>query len=133
MGIGLSAVLAAEVNMGVRGLPDWLPYALLAAVAAGALLWLSRIEVRVVGSGSDVELWAGQAHLPVSVVTRSAAVPRSAKSAALGRQFDPAAFALHRNWVGPMALVVLDDPDDPTPYWLVSTRHPDRLLAALRS
>ena len=133
VGIGLSAVLAAEVNMGVRGLPDWLPYALLAAVAVGALLWLSRIEVRVVGSGSDVELWAGQAHLPVSVVTRSAAVPRSAKSAALGRQFDPAAFALHRNWVGPMALVVLDDPDDPTPYWLVSTRHPDRLLAALRS
>jgi hypothetical protein len=30
-------------------------------------------------------------------------------------------------------LVVLDDPDDPTPYWLVSTRHPDRVLAALRS
>jgi hypothetical protein len=32
-----------------------------------------------------------------------------------------------------MALVVLDDPDDPTPYWLVSARHPDRLLAALHS
>jgi hypothetical protein len=32
-----------------------------------------------------------------------------------------------------MALVVLEDPDDPTPYWLVSCRHPDRLLAALRS
>jgi hypothetical protein len=27
---------------------------------------------------------------------------------------------------------VLDDPDDPTPYWLISSRHPDRLLAALR-
>jgi len=30
-------------------------------------------------------------------------------------------------------LVVLDDADDPTPYWLVSTRHPERLLSALRS
>jgi hypothetical protein len=32
-----------------------------------------------------------------------------------------------------MALVVLDDPDDPTPYWLVSTRSPDKVLSALRS
>jgi hypothetical protein len=28
---------------------------------------------------------------------------------------------------------VLDDPDDPTPYWMVSSRHPDRVLAALQS
>ncbi len=117
----------------MRNLPDWLPYLVLAVVAIGVLLWLGRIEVRVTGSDSDVELWAGQAHLPASVVTRSAAVPRSAKSAALGRQLDPAAFVLHRNWVGPMVLVVLDDPDDPTPYWLVSSRHPDKVLAALQS
>jgi hypothetical protein len=32
-----------------------------------------------------------------------------------------------------MVLVVLDDPEDPTPYWLVSCRRPDRVLAALRS
>jgi hypothetical protein len=100
-------------------------------VAAGVLLWLGRIEVKVTGAGDDVELWAGGAHLPVSVMSRSAVVPRTAKSAALGRQLDPAAFVLHRNWVGPMVLVVLDDPDDPTPYWMVSSRHPDRILAAL--
>jgi hypothetical protein len=133
IGVGLSAVLATEVTMGIRTLPQWLPYVVLGAAAAGILLWLSRVEVRVVGTGPDVELWAGEAHLPASVVTRSAAVPRSAKSAALGRQLDPAAFVLHRNWVGSMALVVLDDPDDPTPYWLVSCRKPDLLLAALRS
>lgn len=133
IGLGLSAVLALEVNMGVRNLPDWLPYVTLAAVAVGVLLWLGRIEIAVVGTADDVELWAGQAHLPMSVVTRSAAVPRSAKSATLGRQLDPAAFVLHRNWVGPMVLVVLDDPEDPTPYWLVSTRHPERVLSALRT
>lgn len=132
-GLGASAVLAMEVNMGVRALPDWLPYAVLAAVAAGTMLWLGRTEVRVVASPDGTELWAGPAHLPASVVTRTATVPRTAKSAALGRQLDPAAYVLHRSWVGPMALVVLDDPDDPTPYWLVSSRHPDRLLAALNS
>ena len=133
VGLGASAVLAYEVNLGVRNLPDWLPYAVLGVAAAGVLLWLSRVEVQVVGTGPDVELWAGQAHLPASVVSRSAEVPRSAKSAALGRQLDPAAFVLHRTWIGPMALVVLDDPDDPTPYWLVSCRDPARLIAALRS
>ena len=30
-----------------------------------------------------------------------------------------------------MVLLVLDDPDDPTPYWLVSTRHPEALLDSL--
>ncbi|MBJ7401424.1 DUF3093 domain-containing protein [Mycolicibacterium sp.] len=133
VGLGASAVLAKEVNMGVRTLPDWLPYAVLAVAAAGVLLWLSRTEVRVTSAGAAAELWAGQAHLPASVVSRAAAIPRSAKSAALGRQLDPAAYVLHRTWVGPLALVVLDDADDPTPYWLVSCRHPDRLLAALRS
>lgn len=132
IGLGLSAVLATEVNMGVRNLPDWLPYAVLAVVAVGVLLWLGHVEVKVTGAGAGAELWAGDAHLPASVVSRSAVVPRSAKSAAMGRQLDPAAFVLHRTWVGPMVLVVLDDPDDPTPYWLVSSRHPDRVLAALR-
>ncbi len=133
IGIGLSAVLAMEINMGVRNLPDWLAYIVCAMAAVGVLLWLSRVEVAVTGTGSDVELWAGEAHLPASVISRSAVVPKSAKSAALGRQLDPAAFVLHRNWVGPMALVVLDDPDDPTPYWMVSSRHPERVLAALLS
>ena len=133
LGFGLAGLIAVEVNMGVPSLPDWLPFAVLFVVAAGALLWLGRVEVRVIAGDGDVELWAGEAHLPVTVIARSADIPRSAKSAALGRQLDPAAYVLHRGWVGPMVLVVLDDADDPTPYWLVSSRHPDRVLSALRS
>jgi Protein of unknown function (DUF3093) len=132
-GLGLAALIALEVNQGVPTLPNWLPFAVLLPVAATVLLWFGKTEVRVVGGSGVTELWVGEAHLPVSVISRSAEVPRSAKSAALGRQLDPAAYVVHRAWVGPMALLVLDDPDDPTPYWLVSCRHPDRLLAALRS
>jgi hypothetical protein len=131
----LAVIVAYEVNLGIRSLPDWLPYALLLPVAVAVLFWLSRVDVRVVSTagGADTELWVGGAHLPVGVISRSAEVPPSAKSAALGRQLDPAAYVVHRAWVGPMILVVLDDPDDPTPYWLVSCRRPDRMLAALRS
>ncbi|WP_102142593.1 DUF3093 domain-containing protein [Mycobacterium hubeiense] len=131
-GLGLAALIAYEVTLGVRSLPTWLPFAVLLPVAAAVLLWFSKTELRIVGnSASDIELWVGPAHLPVSVIARSAEVPQSAKSAALGRQLDPAAYVVHRPWVGPMVLLVLDDPDDPTPYWLVSSRHPDRVLAAL--
>jgi hypothetical protein len=149
-GLGLAALIALEVNQGVSALPNWLPFAVLLPVAATVLLWFGKTEVRVVGAhvrskegsahvrskedtgAGETELWVGAAHLPASVISRSAEVPRSAKSAALGRQLDPAAYVVHRAWVGPMVLLVLDDPDDPTPYWLISCRHPDRVQAALR-
>lgn len=132
-GLGLAALIALEVNQGVPALPVWVPYAVLLPVAAVVLVWLGRSEVRVVTDAGGTELWIDAAHLPMSVVSRTAEVPRSAKSAALGRQLDPAAYVVHKPWVGPMVLLVLDDPDDPTPYWLVSTRHPDRVLAALQT
>jgi hypothetical protein len=136
-GFGLAAIIALEVNQGIRSLPNWLPFAVLLPVAAAVLVWLGRVDVRVISTsnpdGAAAELWVGGAHLPVGVISRSAEVPRSAKSAALGRQLDPAAYVVHRAWISPMILIVLDDPDDPTPYWLVSCRRPDRVLAALRS
>lgn len=132
-GLGLAALIALEVDQGVRAVPDWLPYAVLLPVAAVVLIGLGRTEVQVIGDDGNTELWVGNAHLPASVVTRSAVVPRSAKSAALGRQLDPAAYVVHKTWVGPLVLLVLDDPDDPTPYWLISARHPDKVLAALNS
>lgn len=133
---GLAALIAFEVNLGVPAIPNWVPYATLFAVAAGALLWLGRVEIKVTAGpevSGGVQIWAAEAHLPVTAITRSAEVAPSAKFAALGRQLDPAAYVVHRAWVGPMVLLVLDDPDDPTPYWLVSCRHPDRVLSALRS
>lgn len=131
-GLGLAALIAYEVNLGVEALPDWVPFAVLLPVAAVILAWFGRAELRVVGDfAGDTELWVGDAHLPVSVVAKSAEVPKTAKSAALGRQLDPAAYVVHRAWVGPMVLLVLNDPEDPTPYWLVSTRHPERVLSAL--
>jgi hypothetical protein len=128
----VAGLIALEVAHAVRALPHWVAFAVLLPAAAAAMWGFSRTEVYVVASdGQTRELWVGQAHLPASVIARSATVPRTAKSAALGRQLDPAAYVMHRAWVGPMLLLVLDDPDDPTPYWMVSCRHPDRVLAAL--
>lgn len=133
LAFGVAALVALEVNRAAQDLPDWVSFAVLFAIVAGVLIWFGRTEVRVeTADDGRLVLWAGPAHLPASVITRSVEIPRTAKSAALGRQLDPAAYVLHRPWVGPLVLVVFDDPDDPTPYWLVSSRHPDRVLAAMR-
>ena len=130
---GLAVLVALEVNRAARDLPGWISFAALFAIASGVLIWFGRMEVRVTdGDDGTPVLWAGPAHLPADVIARSAEIPASAKSAALGRQLDPAAYVLHRPWIGPMVLVVLDDPDDPTPYWLVSSRRPLRVLTALK-
>lgn len=133
LGLAIAALLAAEIHMGAPGLRAWLPYVLLFPLPVWALLWLSRLTVTVVPGGADGsgELQVGRAHLPLNVVARAGSIPPRAKSAALGRQLDPAAYVQHRPWVRSMILVVLDDADDPTPYWLVSTRRPAALLAAM--
>lgn len=132
-GLGVAGLLAAEIHMGAPGLFAWLPYVLLFPFPVWGLLWLSRLRVEVVDGapGSPGELRVGRARLPLDVISRVAVVPGTAKSAALGRQLDPTAFVQHRTWVKPMVLIVLDDPEDPTPYWLVSTRHPEKLAAEL--
>ncbi|GAA4385333.1 DUF3093 domain-containing protein [Tsukamurella soli] len=119
-------MIGYEVQLAARG-AAWVAavYAALAALSV-VLLWsMSRATVEV----RDGEVWAGNAHLPVELITRAAAVPKSAKTAAMGRQLDPAAFLFHKGWVGTLVVLVLDDPEDPTPYWMVSTRHPEKILA----
>lgn len=118
--------------MGAPGLRAWLPYVLVLPFPIWALYWLSRMTVEVSRDKSGPgELRVGRAHLPLDVVAKAAVVPATAKSAALGRQLDPLAFVQHRTWVKQMVLIVLADPDDPTPYWLVSTKHPEALVEAL--
>ncbi|MGA9871812.1 MAG: DUF3093 domain-containing protein [Rhodococcus sp. (in: high G+C Gram-positive bacteria)] len=129
--LAVGALLAAEVHMGAPGLRAWLPYVLLLPFPIWALYWLSRMTVEVVRDGSGGELRVGRARLPLDVIAKAAVIPATAKSAALGRQLDPSAFVQHRTWVKRMVLVVLDDPEDPTPYWLVSTKRPEDLVAAL--
>ena len=36
-----------------------------------------------------------------------------------------------RGWIDPVVRIEIADPSDRTPYWLASTRRPDKLVAAL--
>ncbi|MEC3974690.1 DUF3093 domain-containing protein [Amycolatopsis sp. H20-H5] len=129
-------LLAAEIDMGYPGVRAWLPYVVLLPLVVALMLSLGRTRVRVTGAGPDgqeAELWVGDAHLPLRFAGEVEVIGKEAKRKALGPEGDPAGFAMHRGWVGPMVRVWLTDPDDPTPYWLFSTRNPEKVAELLRA
>jgi hypothetical protein len=132
-GLLAGALVGLEVDMALPRIPFWSPYLVVIPLAVAVLWWLGRVRVGV-GEGPDGEreLWAGAAHIPTRFVGRTDVVRDESKRMALGPQLDPAAHVMHRPWVGPAVRLEILDPDDPTPYWVVSTRRPDRLLAAVR-
>ena len=124
---GLGVLLGAEVHMGYPGLRSWIGYVVFVPLLVGALVALGRARVRVDGG----ELRVGSRVLPLRFVGRIEVVDRRDKQAALGPELDPAAYVLHRGWIGPLVRLEVGDPQDPTPYWVFSVREPDRLLTAL--
>ncbi|MDQ1530339.1 MAG: hypothetical protein QOE37_444, partial [Microbacteriaceae bacterium] len=54
-------------------------------------------------------------------------------TAARGVGLDARAWTVLRGWVDPVVRVPILDPDDPSPYWLLSTRRPEELIAALEA
>jgi len=70
----------------------------------------------------DRVLRAGRARLPLRFVGRIAPLDTAQTRDARGRLADPAAYLCLRSWVSRSVLVEVEDPDDPHPYWLVSTR-----------
>lgn len=129
IGAAVAGILAVEVHLGLRGLSPVAAYLAPAAVVALALLALGRVRVTV----RDGRLEVADARLPLRFVAEVAPLDPVGKRALLGPKADPAAFVVQRAWAPGAVYLRLDDPADPTPYWLVSTRHPAALAAALES
>jgi hypothetical protein len=126
-----AALIGAEINTSYTAIPFWVPYVVLLPLMAILLLTMGRSRIRVTG-GDEPELWVGDAHLPLRYVGEVEIIDRERKRKALGPEGDPAAYSMHRGWVGPVLRVGLTDPSDPTPYWLFSTRKPQVVAALLR-
>jgi hypothetical protein len=96
--------------------------------------WLLAVSAPVIAVDDRV-FRAGRARLPLTYVGRIAPLDAEQSREVKGARADPRAYLCTRGWVARTVLVEVDDPDDPHPYWLVSTRHGERLapiLAAAR-
>lgn len=127
--LAVGAVLAAEFFLADHGLKVWIPYVIVLPITVAIVWWLGRMRVQV---ASD-ELRVRDAHVPLDLIESVVALDARTLRRLVGRDGDPQAFVAIRPWVGPGVQVILDDPDDPTPYWVVSSRRPTELVAALRA
>ncbi|MGC5166429.1 DUF3093 family protein [Luteimicrobium sp. DT211] len=103
-----------------------------AAVVLAVVLWAAS-PVVAVGPGPDGApwLWAGRARIPVALLAAPRALDAAALRAELGPGSDARTFACLRPWVRAAVHVRVVDPEDPTPGWLVGSRRPAELEAAL--
>jgi hypothetical protein len=123
----LVAMIALAYGAALGSTTGWL-----VAVGAGALataLLLLTAPVIDVGTG---HLRVGGAILPLTSVASAEAVTGDRIRELRGPGSDGRLFVSLRPWSSnDGVLVVLDDPEDPHPAWLFSSRHPARVVEAL--
>ena len=81
---------------------------------------------------SSTELTVGRAKIDRKFVSAAAAIPPSESFIARGRGLDPRAYVRFQFGVKGLVKISLNDVNDPTPYWLVSTRNPELVLQRLK-
>lgn len=96
-------------------------------IGFGLALWFGSPVLRVDGEGFH----AGRAVLYPDEMGEAAAFLDEEATAERGVRLDARAWTLFRGWVHPVLKIDLTDPTDPAPYWLVSTRHPQKLSRAI--
>lgn len=118
----------------------WLAFivALPAALAWGATAVLTGAVVALfLGYGAarvrveDGMFRAGPARIPVTLVAHPVPLDAEATRSVAGREANAHAYLLLRPYLKRAVRVQVVDPTDPVPYWLVSTRRPEELAAAL--
>ncbi len=134
-GVGpLVAAACAGVLVLVILLPLWPTVAWVAGAVVSVACVVALVLTAPVVSVSDGVLRAGRAHVPVEVLGDAVVVPdKERRTQELGPQLDGRAHVVLQSSIPTAVRVALEDPQDPTPYWLVSTRRPEELAAALRA
>lgn len=99
----------------------------IAALVAAAFVRFGAFRIDVSGG----ELRAGRAHVPLSYVGDVMPLDKEQTRLLAGRDANARAYLAMRPYVKRSVRVAITDPADPTPYWLVSTRRPKQLAAAL--
>lgn len=79
------------------------------------------------------ELRAGRGHIERRFLGTATAIQGSELFAALHADLDARAWLCLRGWSRGVVKIEITDPDDPTPYWMVSSKYPQRFAAALNA
>jgi Protein of unknown function (DUF3093) len=126
----LGTFLAASVFLAVGwylGLSWGLAAGLCSLAIVGAIFASASVAITL----DSRELAVGRARIELTYVAGAIPLDKSAADRRTGPDADARAFLVVRPYIPGAVEITLDDPDDPVPYWLVSSRHPDRLASAI--
>lgn len=124
--LAIAVLGAAELAAGFHWRVGLIALAVALAPTLSVLVVLSRLTVRVDGRG----IHAGGRTMTYDEMESVEALDRKRTKEQAGPAADPAAFLVFRGYVGESVLVRPLDPR-PVPYWLISTRHPEQVVAAV--
>jgi hypothetical protein len=114
----------------IVALEPWLAWSASGAMLAfvyGMFLWIGGATIEV----ADGVLYAGHARIALRHVGTPEPLDEEHTRRVLGVEADARAYLLTRPYIKRAVKVPIVDPADPCPYWLLSTRHPRQLAAAL--
>ncbi len=103
-------------------------YLALGALLAWALLTWGSVTIAVTGD----ELAAGRARLSIGQVSEVSAMDAAQSAALRGPSADPSAYLLIRPYLAESVFVAVAGPAR-QPYWLIATRKPAELAAAIQA
>lgn len=127
--LALVAMLAIAYGAALGAAVGW-AVAALSALTAGALVAGTTPRLAVTQAG----LSSGAALLPPDCIGPCRVLSAAEVRELLGPGADARVFTMLRPWSAPAAVLVeVHDPVDPHPAWLVSSRRPARVCAALGS
>jgi hypothetical protein len=90
------------------------------------------VSAAIVISVDAREIQIGRASIEHGYISSCRALTAEQTRQRAGVEADARAHLVLRPYVKTAVEITLDDPDDPVPYWLVSTRRPQQLAAALQ-
>jgi hypothetical protein len=115
----------------------FLPISQAAGIAVAIVLYgaivVALLATTPVIEVTDGMLRVGRARIGRSFVGSVTAHTGADAVAERGTRLDARAWLALRGWIPGVVRIEIDDEADPTPYWLVSTRNPEELAAALSS
>lgn len=127
-GTMLVATFWLAMIVALPGALAWAVTAILSALAVSLFLGYGGARVRL----HDGVLQAGRARIETRFLGDVQPLDREHTRRLTGVDADARAYLLLRPYLSRAVRVEIVDPRDPTPYWLLSTRDPGRLAAALR-
>lgn len=126
---GASAVLAPMAALVLT--PVDATIALVAGVVLGVVVIALLVASSPVVEVTDAELRAGRARIEVHYLGAPEALTGEEARQARGPALDPRAWHLIRGGMEGLVIVAVTDQRDATPFWVISSRTPDRLASAI--